>query len=92
MTRMVDVSALTERELQNTVLLLAAYSKDLRRILEDAAKHSGFLRHELESVQKEHGPRLAFLERAWTREVDHHAVERKAARMDRVWGEIEARP
>ncbi len=91
MRRTVDVSALTDREKENAVLVLSGYARHLRSLLEEEARDNRRVRRRLEDVARTYGPRLAFLERAWFREAEDRVIARSAARNDRVWEQLARR-
>ncbi len=89
MTRTVCLSDLTDREKDNTILVLAGYARALKALVEEAAATNGRLERQLDQLLEDYGPRLAFLETSYRRSVlSKQDAAAEATRNDRFWGRL----
>lgn len=86
MSDAVPLRLLSRRELESVVLLLQGYASRLNATVEEFTKPEWRVRRELDRVRAEFGPRAQFV-----REVrdEHRRSERRVARNERFWRDLE---
>ena len=86
MSDAVPLRLLSRRELESVVLLLQSYASRLNATVEEFTKPEWRVRRELDRVRTEFGPRAQFV-----REVgdEHRRSERRVARNERFWRDLE---
>ncbi len=86
MSDVVPLRLLSRRELESVVLLLQSYASRLNATVEEFTKPEWRVRRELDQVRAEFGPRVQFI-----REIgdEHHRSERRTARNERFWRDLE---
>jgi hypothetical protein len=86
MSDAVPLRLLSRRELESVVLLLQSYASRLNDTVEEFTKPEWRVRRELDRVRTEFGPCVRFI-----REIgdEHHRSERRAARNERFWRDLE---
>ncbi len=89
MSRMVRLSALTDREKDSTILVLSGLAREQRALLEDLSSKSYYAKRKLDELTQVYQTRLGFLERIYVREDEENVLARQARRNDGFWDRLE---
>ncbi len=90
MSRQVRLSEFTDREKDAALLVLSGFARAQGELLRELAERSPYAKRRLGELLATYEPRMAFLERAYVREVARRPAERQVRRNDGFWAGLGA--
>ena len=89
MSRQVRLSELTDREKDTAILTLSGFARSQGELLRELAERSPYAKRRLGELLETYAPRMAFLERAYVRELARGLEQRRIRQNDGIWDRLE---